>query len=241
MSQAEGTTPRPGAVHLAAAVLLPLLLVAGALTWAAWERPIALSVDAQAIEAALAKADPEVVLLGASTVADDINAHELGQALADHPIRVAKLAKGATTPPVWYLLAKERLFGPGLRPRVLVIGSTPRALMETEVGSLAATRVINAHMTRYDPLIAEKAYHQARQSAARSRIERTRVALRGGFQDLVRAWSVGLLFGEGEGSLAERGQRVAEPALARAFGAAGSVDLSLQRRVIPVVDVVDEE
>lgn len=36
MSQAEGTTPRPRAVHLAAAVLLPLLLVAGALTWAAW-------------------------------------------------------------------------------------------------------------------------------------------------------------------------------------------------------------
>ncbi|MFH1464285.1 MAG: hypothetical protein ABIO70_07850 [Pseudomonadota bacterium] len=226
--------------HQGAAILLPVLLLAAAWLLTAPRQDAGLSEDARAVEAELRAADPELLLLGASTVHRSVDPEALGPLLDDPPVRVGLLAKGSTMPPVWYVLVKERVFDIGLRPRVVVIGSTPRWLMTTEVGTVSAKNVMAEHQTRYDPVVAEKAYHQARRSPAGERLERARSQARAGFQDLVREWSVGLLFGDGEGSVPRQGQRVAEPAPARIFGAEDSVDLSLQQRVIPVVDVTDE-
>jgi len=241
-AEAEASqTERAGPLHWIVAVLAPCLIL-----WVAWtltgrDEGAGLSEDARQIEASLHAADPEVVLIGASTAGQAVGPKVLGTLLSDEPVRVGTVIKGSTMPPVWYVLAKERVFGAGLRPRLLVVAATPRWLMETAVVSRDAEKVMAEHMTEYDPVVAEKAYGQAGHSAAAERITHARVAARSGFQDLVREWSVGAVFGEGEGSIRERGRRIAEPALAGVFGGEGSVDLSLKARVIPVVEAPEQD
>ncbi len=229
--------PRPRLPHILAAVLGPLLVLALVLGPVLMRGDAEKSEDALAVEQALQDVQPQIVLLGASTMNESVDVEIFEQALGDEAVSTAKLVKASTMPAVWYVLAKERLFGAGLAPRVLVVGSTPKWLMHTAVSTVSARTVMANHMLEYHPVVARKAYGKEGRSVLHERLDRWRVNARAGFQDRVREVTVGLLHGDGDGSLLDQGARAAEPALDRVFSGEGAVDLSLHSRVIPVVEM----
>jgi hypothetical protein len=234
-----GTT---GAVQLLLAIVGPALLLLAAMGPGLVPEEVALGEEARAVEAALREVDPELVLLGASTMAEAVDAETLGALLEEEePVRVAKLVEGGTAPAVWYLLAKERLFGGGLRPRVLLVGSSPRWFLHGQADSRVSERVLAEHMGGYDPVLASKAYGREGAHPALHRLSKLRAKARGAILDGLRELSVGLLLGDRRGSLRAQGARLAGPALERVFGGEHAVDMSLHQRVIPIVEEREEQ
>jgi len=219
-----------------ASILGPVLLLLAAYLVVNHGQESELSEDARLVEQQLLDEQPRVLLLGASTVAEGIDTKIFGAALSDEPVAVSKLCKGGSRPANWYVLLKNRVYGAGLKPEIIVIGATPRWFYHTGVETQAAKEAMADHLQGYDPVVSQKTYGKERTTQLQHRLERTRVQARSGFQDWVRELSVGLLFGDGEGSLREQGAGVAEPALERIFNAENAVDFSLHSRVIPIVE-----
>ena len=230
------SSSRPGIAPLIASVLGPVLLLLAAFLLVNGGDDDELSEDALLVEQQLAQEQPRVLLLGASTVAQGVDASVFGAALSDQPVAVSKLCKGGSRPANWYVLLKNRVYSAGLKPELVIIGATPRWFFHTGVETQAAKEVMADHLQGYDPVVSQKAYGKERTTPLQHNMEQTRVHARSGFQDWVREVSVGLLFGEGDGSLREQGAGVAEPALERVFGTEDAVDLTLHSRVIPIVE-----
>ncbi len=230
------STPTRVAAGLLALVLPAVVLAAGLATLLA-PRLEELSAQAQAMEQLVAEADPQVVFVGNSLVRMGIDADVVSTKLGARPVRVAKVFEPGTWPANWYSYLANRVYGTEHVPHAVVICTTPRMLLQPQLGSDLARKSLADHASSYEPVIFRKVYGEETPNPWLHRLRANRSDLQQLFQDRVRGWSVGLFQGEGEGSLAERGERVALPALAQVFGAEGAVDMSLHHRVIPVVEV----
>jgi len=201
-------------------------------------RPVedVLSANARAMEELIASTEPEVVVVGNSLVRKGIDTEILGANLADRAVRVTKVFEPGTWPANWYTYLKNRLYGQGVEPHAVIICMVPKTLFQTELRSELARRSLVDHATSYEPLIYRKVYDQETPSPWLHRLRYHRGAFQQTIQDALRAWPVGLFAPPGGGTLAERGEAIAAPALDKIFGGEDAVDMSLHHRVIPVVE-----
>lgn len=91
------SSSRVGIAPLIASVLGPILLLLIAFWVVNGGGDEALSEDAILIEQKLKQEQPQVLLLGASTVAQGIEPEVFGAIISDQPVRVSKLCKGASS------------------------------------------------------------------------------------------------------------------------------------------------
>lgn len=114
-----------------AAPLLVLLPAWSTLTTAPEWAP---SKDVAEMNATATRAPAEVVMVGPSFARTDIDGPALGAALAastpGHPLRVARFAQNLASAPAWYAILKERVYGNGLEPRLVLLVATTDYLLE---------------------------------------------------------------------------------------------------------------
>ncbi len=223
------------------AVLLPLLLLGAGLSLLLSPSQQALSEQAAALDSRLAEVQPELVLLGNSMVGRGIDAELLGSELGSPAVRVVKAHEAGTRPANWYLVLKNRVYAQGLSPHAIVVGVTPTTLMISTVETDLGQKSLADHMSEQEPVVHRKVFGREAPNPWLLRLRERR----GRFQDRWAAWlragSVGLLHGDGQLPLLERGEAAAAPALERVFEVDGAVDISLHQRVIPVVEHEEQE
>jgi len=239
MPEATLTRPVPLAQRLFAAglaVVLPAMVLALGLSVLLAPREQALSPAALKIHQLMDATQPEVVVVGNSLVVAGIDPEQLGTGLADRPVAVANVWESGTWPANWYLFLKNRIWAQGHEPHAVIVCMTPIVMLQPGLNTDLNRQSLANHVTEYEPVVYQKVFGQATPNPwlQRMRDQRSR------FQELWATWvrdtSVGLFHGDAELSVLDRGQAVSAPALERVFQAEGAVDISLHRRVIPVVE-----
>ncbi len=222
------------------ALLLPAMVLAGGYLWLLAAEERALSERAAAMEAELAALDPEVVFVGNSLVRAGVDPRIVGQGLGDRPVRVANAAEPGTRPANWYTVLKNRVYGQGLRPKLVVVGMIPSTMVRTGVSNDLAQRSLANHAADYEPVVDRKVYGRDAVNPMVHRLHRNRGAFQDAWARTVRALSVGLFMVDGDGGVLERGERIASASLEAVFGLDGALDMSLHHRVIPIALPVSE-
>ncbi|HMV67443.1 MAG TPA: hypothetical protein PKA64_11380, partial [Myxococcota bacterium] len=210
-------------------VLLPLLVLVG---WVRVTREAAqraeLSPEARAIDATLAAVEPDVVVLGNSASFHAVDAAELGRALGV-PGKVAKIYVPASRSSAWYALLENRVIEGGHHPRLILCVAALHHMLDTSLGADQVV-ALRGQLGPDDEHVLQKALGTSPMAEltaqGRRRVE--------GWFEWPKLAAVGLVYGSGGGSLADRGRAVAEPALGRVFDLASGTDMSLHRRVLPV-------
>jgi hypothetical protein len=238
MPSSPSTPARIAAAFLA--VLLPAVVLGLGLFWLLRAPDQQLSVAAQTMEKDLARAQPEVLLVGNSLAGRDVDQTVLAAEVADGPVRVGKAWEAGTLPANWYLFLQNRVYANGHQPHTLVFCIAPRPLLQTDLRPELARRSLTDHAGEYEPVVFAKALGQESPSPWLLRLRQRRGELQRGWAALVRDASVGLLLGDPALGLLARGEAAATPALARVFETDGAVDITLHHRVIPVVEVERE-
>ncbi len=218
------------------AVLLPALVLGLGLSRLLAPEDAELSSAAALMETRMAEAQPEVVVVGNSLVARGIDQQLLAAGLAERPVAVGKAWESGTWPANWYLFLKNRVYGEGHRPHAVVVGMAPKVLFQTDLGSELSQRSLVDHAGPYEPVVYRKVFGRETPNPWLQRLRDRRGKVQDRWADWLRAGSVGLLHGDRSQDLLTRGEAVAAPALERVFQVDGAVDMSLHRRVIPVVE-----
>ncbi len=210
----------------ALAVLLPVGLFGGGM-WAL-SRPGSeqLSPKAQAMEEMLRAADPQIVLVGNSTVGAGVDTTALAELTGR---RVASAHENATGAVTWYTVLENRVFEAGLRPELVVIGSFAAAMLLVEPGQLER-ETLAAHSSRHEPVVSRLSYGKEARPLWQVDQERRRTALRQVIIDGVRGVA-GRLSGAAD----------FEASVSAVFDAEDAIDLDLRRNVMPIVDVKGRE
>lgn len=99
-----------------------------------------LGASAVAFNRLLRQQRSEVLVLGASFAGADIDSTLLGERLSPASGEATLLQVGASSAPVWYAILKERVYGNGLHPRLIV--------MPVSLGTAMMTRMPPAHMEK---------------------------------------------------------------------------------------------
>lgn len=118
--------------RLALAVTAPLLLLLPAWTTLTLPTPWSPSKEVAEMNAAAARGAADVVIVGPSFARTDLDTPVLGAALASggRPLRVARFAQNLASAPTWYAILKERIYGNGLKPRLVLLVATTDYLLE---------------------------------------------------------------------------------------------------------------
>lgn len=198
-----------------AAVLLPALITCG---WAGWMvRPLSHGGEAdhhvRSLVRSLARRDPQLVVVGNSTIHSDIDLRQLSRWQGGEAS--VKLEVPGTRAPTWYLLLRDRVYGAGYQPDWIVVAGPPGALLAARPHSAAAHSRLLAVATTLDPVLEARLYgvslHEQLAGQARARQEATARAVVHGIRDL----AAGLLFAPyGSGSVIERGAEISSAAYA---------------------------
>ncbi|MDP2304677.1 MAG: hypothetical protein Q8P18_01450 [Pseudomonadota bacterium] len=232
---------RPGVVAIALAILLPLATLAIPLAW--WARPdpeASLAPVAAGMEKSLAN-DPEVVLLGASKVYTDLDQAALAGALASSPDEVKPLNLSGTTAPVWYAVLKNRVYGTGKKPKLILVYSTFDWALAARPSGETERAVLLAQMGSDEEVLRRKSLGAGAGGAMWDRVRRRRTESHAAMMGLVRDAAVGFTLATpgaapaGEGRVAA-GAALAAPALDALFGMEAGLDLSAANRAIPIVE-----
>ncbi len=129
--------PPPRAVQVARlllALVAPLLVLLPAWSVLATRPPWQPSAEVVAMNKEAAAGPADIVVVGPSFARTDLDVAALGAALAPanqtRPLRVARFAQNIASAPTWYAILKERVYGNGLRPRLVLLFATADYLLE---------------------------------------------------------------------------------------------------------------
>jgi len=232
---------RPNGVAKAFAVLAPALLLLGPLAW--WARPdppAALSPAAAGMERELAK-NPDIVLLGASKVYTDLDQEAIARAFAPSPDKLVPLNLSGTTAPVWYAILKNRVFGTGQKPKLILVYSTFDWTLAAAPSGEAERAVLLAQMGAEEDVLRRKALGEGTGGAGMERVRRRRTEAHGALMAFVRNAAVGVTLAErGPDGTIAAGAALAAPALDNLFGMQAGLDLTAARGAIPIVEAERE-
>jgi len=221
-----------------AALILPAGVIGGAVSVLAQPVPFELSERALELDARLAAERPELVLVGNSLVGEGVDVEALKAALGGP--RMSVMWEAGTRPANWYAMLNNRLFANGHTPHAVVVVTTPEMLLQTGNLTEKAQESLIEHMGEYEPVINAKVYGtDSEGSLFLQRLQGSRADAQEAARVKVRDATVGIIFG-GEGPVMERGEALAEESMAEVFGGEGDVDMSLHKRVIPVLQEEDE-
>jgi hypothetical protein len=104
------------------------------------------------IDIRMAERPPSVVVLGNSLAWTDVDADVLGRGLGVGS-RVAVFSVPQSISTHWYAIAKNRIVGPGYRPRLLLVVAPLQPMLETVPVSDAARANLEAQLDEVEPLI----------------------------------------------------------------------------------------
>lgn len=213
-----------------AAVLGPLLVLAGAGWTFAQREEGQLSRVAARMEAALASAPPDMVFVGNSTAPRVMKRDVLARVLDLPDLVLTDLSVPGSGAATWYAVLKHRVYANGWAPRVVLIPSLYEHMIS--VGSFGDDARITNQLLEDDPVILRKTFQVSASHPWLFHMEQGRDRLRQRALDGLRDWSVGLFWGHGE----KPAEQVASEALTQVFSAEGAVDLTLHRRAVPIVE-----
>lgn len=215
------------------AVLGPLAILGGVFAWLHHPEQDTASKGAQEITARLAKAPPDIVLVGNSTAPRAVDTEMLLR-LLDRPTwnlaRASVPGSGAAT---WYAVLKNLVYAGGHRPRLVLAPVFYEFLVGT--GTFGVDSNVTDYMGAYEPLILQKTFGVEAGSPTWFQVETQRDRRRQALFDWLRNASVGLFHPDGPGTITDRGEALAMPALTSVFSAEGATDLTLHRNAIPIV------
>ena len=158
-----------------AAPLLVLLPAWSTLTTAPEWAP---SKDVAEMNATATRAPAEVVMVGPSFARTDIDGPALGAALAastpGHPLRVARFAQNLASAPAWYAILKERVYGNGLEPRLVLLVATTDYLLEVHP---PASRMVGLeqHFAEPDEVLRARTWNSRLPATLQRALDRRRV------------------------------------------------------------------
>lgn len=167
-------TPRRFAVLLAwlVAFIGPVLVIAPLMRPPEPPPPGPPSAAAAAMDAQILAADWDVVVLGDSSAEQGIHGDLLGQALADPPLRVLRLAgAGGEMAPVWYAVLRDRVYGNGKRPRLVVLGAYLSGVVATRLDDVEYS-LLQRHVAVPDEVLLRKTWRTAPPSAGQRLVDR---------------------------------------------------------------------
>jgi hypothetical protein len=217
-----------------AAVVLPLLVLGGGYTLFSHRDPGKLSPAAEKMNERLFAAPPDVVVLGNSLAAQSIDTTMLLEGLAMGNASCQVLDVSQSRPPTWYAVLENRVYGNAYKPRLVLVIGLLETMFSTDPGSTAS--VLGDYLEPDDAVIQRKTLGADVGPLflypLRVRRDQLKTAFLAGIRDLV----VGVFAGGDQGSLLERGQAVAGPALARVFSAGETIDMANWDRAIPIVE-----
>lgn len=127
-----------------------LLAVVGTLGAAAPWTP---SDSVKAQDKLLSDAQPDVVVVGNSLAASDVDLKALQQATG---LKAATLRENASPGPTWYTLLKFRLFEAGYRPKVILVVSSLNAMLRTRPDGEMGMARLQQHFAEPDDVLARK-------------------------------------------------------------------------------------
>lgn len=177
---------RPAAIPLVASVVLPALLVAGVLV-ALGSAPVTAgpSGEAAALDARI-RSNPDVVLLGNSKVATDLDLAALTAAWSPDGGVVVPLGVNGTGVAVWYGVLQERVYAHGYTPKLVVVYATLTMMLQAELPSEGMRATLAAQMPEADPAVTEKIFGGERTDPRWQRVLNRRTALHTGLMDGLR-------------------------------------------------------
>lgn len=131
---------------------------------------------AAAMDALLAERDPDVIVLGPSYANTDIDPVPLANRLGVPKDDVVLMSVPNSIGPHWYAMLEYRVFGPGYRPRlILVVSGLQSMLLNTPLTESSFVNLEVQLPEGGDPLIAAKVTHDTSLRWARLREKRGQV------------------------------------------------------------------
>lgn len=226
--------PSPRVVLLAA--LGPALVLGLAASVLLRPVPPKLSNRAVELERRLAAAPPDIVLLGNSAARGAVDPALLSSLLPDDLPKIVDLSVAGTGGSTWYAVLRNRVQANGYRPRLVVVLSHYRFLVDTQP---FIAKNLDDQMVGDEIPILEKTFGVSASVPLVHRAEQRRDDLRARLLGALRYGSARLLPGVDGG--APDVQASVDDALARVFTAEGATDLALHRRAIPIVEERKDE
>lgn len=236
---------------MALAVLLPLAFVGGYLRLIQPpEGAVEVAESARELDQEMAERSaegvPKVLLIGSSHLGRGIEPKALARALGLAPREVHALWRSNMQPPHWYAILKNRVYGNGHEPPVVVVVSTLRRTLQVEVEGGMRTASLVEQLGEVEPVIDEKVFKRRTEGGgAWGLVKARRTRFRESLTDGIKGWVTAAFFLDADERAAapsptEAGIDKADAAMERLLGGEGAKDLSLQSRVIPIVEDVRE-
>lgn len=179
-----------------------------------------------AMEAELAKHEPEVLIVGNSYANTNIDPKLVAKALDLPPRKVRVLSVPNSVGSHWYAMLKNRVYANGHHPPLVIVVSPLQSMLLTEPYSEASYTNLTVQLEPTEPLLDTKI---ARSSELVSLLRQKRGAVRDTLLAGVRDAAVGLIYPS------ERLRRDNEQALERVFHDS-KIDMERYRSALPVVE-----
>lgn len=189
------------------------------------------SLRVQAQDAEVLARRPDVVVLGSSYAVTDTDPQALAAALGDPAPTVSVLGVPGSPSAVWYAVLRERVYGNGASPRLVVLVASMGTLMQGRVPEGTARLLVEQGGELDAPSARKAGLPSPDDTIATVRAQRAR--LRDAWVAAFRAVPTSLVFGVGHD--------VAEAAADEVFAAQASAGAGAPARSLPVVEAPDDD
>lgn len=216
-------------IRLLLAVLGPALVLLAAAAWFTRPAPWTASETVREMDRRLAGGAAQVVVLGSSWAALDVDVPTLGKGLGLPTGAVVNLGQPRSGPPIWYAVAKYRVYGSTTRPRLLVLVSSLPQLGLVSVPP-DATADLEQHYAEPDEVLLAK-FGGGRGSALYNRVMGRRAEPRDAVLHAFRSLAVAALSPDDGVPVEERQERAGALVFA-GLQSGGAV----QHRFLPVTE-----
>ena len=179
------------------------------------------------IERSLAQNEPEVIILGNSLSNTDIHPAQLARRLGLRKNKIQRYSIPNSIGAHWYVLLKNRVYGNGHQPKIIILLSDMQSALAVTPRSEASYLNLSVHMNRNEPVINRKLGDR---NYYLERVRQNRGKLREKALEGARNAMVDLLYHR---SFRPTDSKKTEAALERVFDAS-KTDMRLHNQVIPI-------
>ncbi|MBN1337264.1 MAG: hypothetical protein JXB39_14995 [Deltaproteobacteria bacterium] len=212
-------------------ILAPLLTLAAAGLWVLAQRePWAPSTEVLANARAMA-AEPDVVVVGHSMAITDLDLPALASLLEDPPPRMARIRRPGTGAPVYYAILRHRVFDAGHRPRLVLVISDLKSLLQTRIPTASGLAPLLEQAETLDEVVSQRTLGA---SPLRLAFRDGTSRLRTRILDAIKYGAARLVIGD---SPEHPVIPATEAALSTVFSAEALGETARPRRVVPVVEL----
>lgn len=164
------------AIATVLAALLPLAVLVPFFGPAFWpSTPSAAPTPPSAATATRLALEPDVIVIGNSLAYRGIDEAQLEEALGLADDRLLVLHYYDTAAPTWYAVLQHHVFGPGHRPKLVVVANSLRQILSVEVPGTTARRELEGIVGSGDPVLSDKVFGAKSSRWDRLRAERSAV------------------------------------------------------------------